>query len=174
MEAKQKEETPEEIIQRLEVDLSPSPVKYQGLSKEVLLVLIKNLQALDRLEKEIYQRSLELKNPKEPNQMQPGEAELWKEYASRYVELSSPMCLKPVDQGSRSFGEPSKYDYLSYPDTKLVFLMKSLKRAVVEVHYEYGAESKEQFVLKKDGDDWKIEGKKYGFPGEEKWYKDEL
>ncbi|MBV7270622.1 hypothetical protein [Winogradskyella luteola] len=166
----QKTETPQEIIERLNIDSSQSSEKFQHLSNEILVFLIKNLRALDSLEKEIYERSLDLKNPKEPNQVQPGEKELWKEYTMRYREITSLICIKPNDWRGRSFGNRPKYDYLNYPDTRLLFIMKSAKRAVVETYFNYAVKEKEQFILKKDGDHWKIDVKKHGFQSEEKWY----
>lgn len=78
------------------------------------------------------------------------------------------------NEGSRSFGKPTKYEYLTYPDTKIKFIMKSANRTVIETEYQYGSGRKHQFVLKKDGENWKIDTKKYGFPNEKTWYKDEL
>jgi hypothetical protein len=52
--------------------------------------------------------------------------------------------------------------------------MKSENRAVVETYFEHGIAKKEQFVLKKDNNSWKIDTKKYGFPDEDKWWKDEI
>lgn len=52
--------------------------------------------------------------------------------------------------------------------------MKSDNRAVIETHFEVGVQKKEQFVIKKIDEIWKIESKKYSFPDETTWYKDEL
>ncbi|MCT4615108.1 MAG: hypothetical protein N4A49_09580 [Marinifilaceae bacterium] len=52
--------------------------------------------------------------------------------------------------------------------------MKSEKRAVVEIHYKYGMEEKDQFVIKKNEYGWRIDTKKYGFQSNNKWFKDYL
>jgi hypothetical protein len=39
-------------------------------------------------------------------------------------------------------------------------------RAVVKSLFDRGVDKKEQFVLKKNDDGWKIDTKKYGFPDE--------
>ena len=79
--------------------------------------------------------------------------------------------MKQSDEGSRSFGKPTKYEYLSYSDTQVFFIMKSANRAVVELIYEYGIKKKDQFVLKYDGENWKVDTKKYGFRDGSTWYK---
>lgn len=161
-------------IKDLNIDASQTPEKFLHLKDEVVEFLVDKLQEINMLEQEVFKRSEKLKNPNEPNQVQSGEDELWTEYASRYREILVQICLNPSEGGSRSFGKPAKYDYLSYPDTKITFIMKSANRAVVETEYAYGIAQKEQFVLKKDIDNWKIDTKKYGFLDEDTWYKDEL
>jgi len=94
------------------------------------------------LEQEIFNRGQALKNPNEPNQVQPGENELWEEYRYHRKLITVPICLNPHDGGSCMFGKPTKYEYLTYPNTKISFIMKSANRAVVEAQYEYGIKKK--------------------------------
>ena len=169
-----KSEALNETSQKLNIETSQTSEKFLYLTDEILGFLIGKLQTINTLEQEIFERSETLKNPEEPNQLQPGEKELWAEYAHRRKEITVPISMKQSEEGSRSFGKPTKYEYLTYPDTSIMFIMKSAKRAVVETQYEYGIKRKEQFVLKKDGDSWKIDTKKYGYPDEDTWYKDEL
>ena len=161
-------------VEKLNIDTSQTPEKFRHMTDEILEFLISKLQEINSLEQEIFERSNSLKNPKEPNQLQPGEKELWAEYAKRRKEITNPISLNQSEEGSRSFGKPTKYEYLKYPDTQISFIMKSANRAVVEIIYEYGIKSKDQFVLKKEGENWKIDTKKYGFPDESTWHKDEL
>lgn len=157
----------------MNIDTSQTPEKFQDHAKGILDFLLNALRELNLLEQEICKRNEALKNPSAPNQVQTGQMELWEEYRLRYRELTSIFCLNPPkDVGS--FGEPASYDYLEYPDTKISFTMKSANRAVIETQYEYGIEKKEQFVLKKQGDQWKIDTKKYGFPDENSWWQDDL
>ncbi|MFK7750503.1 MAG: hypothetical protein AB8B65_19080 [Kordia sp.] len=160
--------------QKLTIDVSQSSEKFQHFADEIICFLIEILQEIHTLEKEIFERSSALKNPDEPHQVQPGEKELWTEFTQRRKVITAPASLKPTDGGSNSFGKPTKYEYLSYSKTKVLFIMKSAKRAVVEIQYEYGIESKDQFVLKRDENGWKVATKKYGFQGEDKWYKSQL
>jgi hypothetical protein len=161
------------MLEKLNIDASQAPEKFQHWKAQVLGFLITHLDALNTLEQEIYKCSLGLKNPAAPHQVQPGETELWAEYKRRYQELTTPISVKQ-QEGGRSFGKPAKYDYLGYPDTKIVFIMKSPDRAVVETYYEYGIKRKEQFVLRRSDAGWKIDTKKYGFPDEDTWWKDSL
>lgn len=174
-ESVQKEEVlKDETPQKLSLDTSQTSEKFLHLADEITRFLTDILQELHTLEQEIYERNELLMNPDEPNQLQPGEKELWAEYKQRRKEITDPISLNPSDEGSRSFGKPTKYEYLSYPDTKITFIMKSANRAVIETEYQDGIGHKNQFVLKKDGENWKIDTKKYGFPDETTWYKDEL
>lgn len=174
-ESVQKEEVlKDETPQKLNLDTSQTSEKFLHLADEITCFLTDILQELHSLEQEIYERNELLMNPDEPNQLQPGEKELWAEYKQRRKEITDPVSLNPSDEGSRSFGKPTEYEYLSYPDTKITFIMKSANRAVIETEYQYGIGRKHQFVLKKDGENWKIDTKKYGFPNETTWYKDEL
>lgn len=163
------------MIEHLHIDNSQTPEKFQHLTNEVLTFLVSNLLALDKLEQEIYDRFEVLKTLRtSPNQVHPDEEAVWEEYAQRCRDLIEPISAKPYKDTSRSFGKPTAYTYLSYPDTKITFIMKSAPRAVVEIRYEYGLAKKEQFVLKKEENGWKIDSKKYGFPDEDTWWKDSL
>lgn len=157
---------------QLNIDTSQTPEKFLYLTDEILNFLTDKLQALNKLEEEIFKRSSLLKDPKNPNQLQPGEKDLWAEYSLRYKEIVEPISLKQTKEGRSSFGKPTKYEYLSYPNTKITFIMKSATRAVIEMLFENGVEMKEQFVLKKVDDNWKIDTKKYSFPDENTWWKD--
>ncbi|SFN10283.1 NTF2 fold immunity protein [Algoriella xinjiangensis] len=161
-------------VEKLNIDTSQTLEKFLHMTDEILKFLINKLQEINSLEQEIFERSKSLKNPKEPNQLQPGEKELWAEYAKRRKEITNPISLNQSEEGSRSFGKPTKYEYLNYPNTQISFIMKSANRAVIEIIYEYGIKSKDQFILKKEGENWKIDSKKYGFPDESTWHKDEL
>lgn len=166
--------TKTEIAQPLVIDLSQTPEPFQPFADEIVHLLRTNLQKLHLLEEEIFIRNEALRNPKEPNQVQPGQDELWEEYKLRSREIKNGISLKPTDEGSGSLGKPTQYKYVNYPNTKYVFIMKSKLRAVVEVYFKKGKQidMKDQFVFKKEDEQWKINTKKYGFLEEDKWYKD--
>lgn len=159
----------------MNIDTSQTPEKFQSQAGAVIDFLLEQLKALDQLEQEIHDRYELLTSQREvANQTHPDEEGLWEEYAERSTAIISPISTKPYTDNSRSFGQPTKYAYLAYPDTRILFLMKSANRAVVEMQYEYGITRKEQFVLKLENNTWKIDAKKYGYPDEDSWYKDDL
>lgn len=160
-------------IGKFNIDTSQTSEKFLHLANEILEFLITKLQEINSLEQEIYERRESLKKQDESNQFQPEEEELWAEYKKRRSEITNPISLNQFDTSVSSIGKPTKYEYLEYPDTQIYFIMKSENRAVVEIFYEYGIKQKDQFVLKKEGDNWKIDTKKYGFSGKT-WNKDEL
>lgn len=162
------------MLKQLKIDTSQTSEKFLHLTDEILAFLTDKLHTLNKLEQEIFERSQILKDPKNPHQLQPGEKELWTEYSQRYKNIVAPISLKPLENSRSSFRKPTKYDYLSYPDTKITFIMKSANRVIVETQYEYGITQKDQFVLKKVENRWKIDTKKYSFPDENTWWKDKI
>ena len=162
------------MIEKKNIDVSQTPEKFQQLANELLDFLIGKLLVIDALEQEIYDRYQILEEKRiSPNQTHPDEEDLWDEYAQRCKEIIAPISTKPYND-SRSFGKPTAYEYLSYPNTKISLIMKSENRAVVETFFEDAIAKKEQFVLKKDNTGWKIDTKKYGYSDEDKWWKDEI
>ena len=157
------------------VDSNHTPEKFQHFKDELISFLTDNLLKLDALENEIFQRHEVLKSQRSsPNQSHPDEESLWDDYFERCKAIINPISVSNSNEISRSFGNPSQYHYLLRPNTKMFFIMKSDNRAVIETHFEVGVQKKEQFVIKKIDEIWKIEGKKYNFPDETTWYKDEL
>lgn len=160
---------------KLNISTTQTPEKFKHLAAEVTGFLIENLQLINELEQEIVARDEVLKTKRiGPNQLHPGEEGLWKEYRLRRGQITTPISLKPTKYASHSFGTPSEYAYLSSPATTMEFIMKTTNRAVVETAFETGVRKKHQFALKKVGDSWKIDTKKYCFEGEETWWRDQI
>lgn len=161
------------MIGNFEIDNSQTPEKWQYLTTEVLEFLTEIMRSLDDLEAEIYKRHQFLSEGDFSNEAPEDEDELWEEYFRRCHEIIAPISTKPY-KDNRSFGNPTQYQYLNDPKTKITLLIKSDSRATVEFQFDKGISKKEQFILKKDNDRWKIDTKKYGFPDEATWRKDEL
>jgi hypothetical protein len=162
------------MIENLHVDKSQTPEKFQYLTADVLNFLAGTMQALDALEKEIYKRHQLLQSERTvPNQIHEDEDSLWEDYFQRCEKIIAPASTKPY-KDTRTFGNPAHYDYLNDTATKITLLVKSADRATVEFMFDSGIAKKEQFVLKRDGDRWKIDTKKYGYPGDPTWRKDEV
>lgn len=162
------------MIESLKVDKSQIPEKFKHLIEEILNFLICKLQTLDNLEKEIYERNQILQSEiTSANQSYEDEDRLWEEYFQRCEEIIAPISIKPY-KDTRTFGKPTHYDYLNNTNTKIILTVKSINRAAVELQFDNGVAKKEQFILKKDTDNWKIDTKKYSFLSEDTWRKDEI
>lgn len=161
-------------INNLNIDDSQSKEQFRHHAKKVVQFLVLNLLNIHQLEQAIFSRNEALKNPNEPNQVQAGQLELWSEFKTRRKEITDSISLNISDLGGGSFAKPTKYEYVTYPTTKFHFIMKSAKRTVVETEYRFGMIQNDQFVLKKVGEEWKVNTKKYGFSNEGKWHKDVL
>lgn len=158
----------------MQIDSSQTPEKFLSFKEEVFVFLIDGLQALDKLEFEINGRYETLQAKRTSlNQVHPDEDGLWREYSERSREIIEPISTR-YEETPRTIGKPTAYEYWTLPNTKFAFIMKSANRAVVETEYDHGISQKHQFVLKREGEVWKIDSKKYSFPGEETWYKDEI
>ena len=159
----------------LNIDTSQTKNEFKNFANEIVEFLVSKLRMLDKIESEIHARYRVLvKKRNIPNQTHPEEKDLWKEYAQRCEEIISPFSVEKYNGSARTFGEPTKYKYFTDPKTKIFFIMKSENRAVVETEFEEGIKKKEQFILKKDEKGWKIDTKKYSFPDEVTWWKDEI
>lgn len=162
------------MIENLKVDKSRTPEKFQHLIDEILNFLISNLRTLDNLEKEIYERHQFLQTEiASGNSIYADEDRLWEDYFQRCQEIIAPISSKPY-KDTRTFGKPTHYDYLNNENTEIIVIIKSISRATVELYFNNGIAKKEQFILKKDNDNWKVDTRKYSFPSEDIWRKDEI
>lgn len=155
--------------------------KFKDMQEEICNMLFTLLRKINVVEKEIYERSIELKQKKEAmgipkSQIGPGEKELFGELKKRLGEIIKPCCTdKLLKRGyGGSFGNPQKYSYIDGECT-VKFIMKTSKRAVVETYYHAGIDQKHKFVIKYVDDKWLIDEVYYGFTSEpDKWYVDSL
>jgi hypothetical protein len=160
---------------KAQIDISQTPEKFQNMKDEVLSFLITNLLSLNDLETKYFEEYNELDADKKrlgipSNQTHPKEDELWAEYNQNCNSILNSICLKSFNE--RSLGKPAGYDYLDYKDTKILFIMKSDSRAIIETYFDEGIKKKEQFILRKTTNGWKIDKKNYGSQGDNKWFKD--
>jgi indole-3-glycerol phosphate synthase len=92
------------MTEKLNIDLSQTPEKFEDLGHEILDFLIGKLLLIDALEQEIYDRYQVLEEKRaSPNQTHPDEEDLWDEYAQRCKEIIAPISIKTYND-SRSFG----------------------------------------------------------------------
>lgn len=164
----------------IKFNTNSTPDKYQEMKYELIPILINLLDEISILESTFIKKNEELKAGKiklgiPSSQIPPGYEEMWKEYKQKYRELIEEICTEELlEYGfANSIGKPGKYDYLK-TGCDLFFIMKSSKRATIEIHFEKGISMRNQFILRKIDDNWKISDKKYGFIGETTWYKDRI
>lgn len=158
----------------LKIDSTQTSEKFGHLAEEIVAFLVESLLKIDLLDKEVFERNQVLLNSKEPNRIQPGEMELDAEYLERRKIITDVICSKAKKDFLLLPGNPSRYDYLNGSETAFVFIMKSNNRAVVEIDYEYFTKRKDQFIIKKIEDNWKIDSRNIILEGKEKLYKDEV
>ena len=121
--------------------------KFKDKQEEICGLLFPFLRRVTVLEKEIYERSQELREQKAklgypPSQVGPGEKELRAEYKERLGEIVN---------------------------------MKTAKRATVITHYEAGVDSMHKFVVRDVDGKWLLDEVYYGFESEpDKWYSDNI
>jgi hypothetical protein len=157
------------MIEKLNIDMSQTSEKFQHINKEILIVLIEKMEKLDKLELEMFEKT-------SPSEIGFDLRELWKTYGQSCEEIIAPIRIKPNTNNLRSYGKPLKYEYLSNTSTKIEFIMKSAKLAVIEFHFEAipGSYKYEQFTFKNIENEWKIDSKKCCFSKKSKWMIDEI
>jgi len=159
--------TPDE----LEIDTSQTPEKFKHFAKEVVAFLTDGLQMLNELERDIFERAEILVKKRVDDRVSAEEMDLYQENGRRSREIFNQISLDTKGERT-SFGMPLKYDYINYSDTKITFIMKSANRATVETDFLFVSFRKqEQFLLKRENNQWKIEMKKNRYSPEDKWSK---
>ena len=156
---------------RLEINTSQTPKNLCHLANEIITFLVESLQKIDLLDKEVFERNEVLLNPDKPNLIQPGEMELASEYIERRKTITDSISSKSQEDFGYLPGNPSRYDYLNDSVIKIDFIMKSNNRAVIEIEYEYFTKRKDQFVIKKVGNNWKIDSRNLLLSREDGWKK---
>jgi len=164
----------------IQIVVRDTPEKFQGLAEEIVRPLLEVLRRRNGLERETCARSDQLQKEKAAagvslNLTIPAERELWGEYRRRYLEIVKPFCLPDFLKygAARSFGKPARYDYIfDTPEAKVYFTMKSAKRAVVETIAQRSFDTRYRFVLRPDGDGWKVGAVDYAFGNDTDWHVD--
>ena len=159
---------------KLKIDTTQTSEKFSPFAEEIVDFLVDSLLKIDFLDKEIFERNKALLNPKQPNMIQPGELELDAKYLERRKIITDSICSKPQKKYGFLPGNPSIYDYLNAVNIKFDFIMKSNSRAIIEIGYVYFTQRKDQFILKKVDDKWRIDSKNLILEGKTKLYKSEI
>lgn len=155
--------------------------KFKDKQAEICEPLFELLRQINALEKEVCERSAELESKRielglPESQTPPGKKELWAEYRQRLGEIVKPAITEKLAKRGwgGSFGSPQKYGYID-GDCRVVFIMKTAKRAVVETHFSYGLDKMHKLVLRDVDGKWLLDEVYYGFEDQpDKWYADDI
>lgn len=155
--------------------------KFKDRQNEICGFLFDLLRKINEIEKDIFDKSEELKRKKAEmgipkHQVGPGENELWDEYEERLGEIVKPACTEKLlkRRYGGSYGKPSKYDYLGGECTAR-FIMKTAKRAVVQTDFMHGTPQSHKFVIRDVDGKWLVDEVYYGFQSDpDKWYSDNI
>lgn len=164
----------------VEIAVQDTPEKFRDMAEELVPPLLELLRRRNELEREICARSIKLREEKtaagvSEHQTVPAEQELWEEYRRRYLELVRPHCTEKLLKwgAAGSFGKPARYDYLfENPEAKVVFTMKTAKRAVVRTVARKSTDTCERFILRPSEEGWKVDGVDYSFGNNGDWHCD--
>jgi hypothetical protein len=154
----------DDLIKSVRVDETPE--KFQSFKDEIISLLIPVLQKLTQLENETMAKER-------------GKVD-FDEYRRNYRQIIEPICTEAllIEWRLGSCGSPAKYDYPALNFERISFIMKTAKKAAVEIYYEYGLNKADQFIFTKTDDGWKLNAKKSGLNrpyfifADGKWRKD--
>lgn len=103
-------------------------------------------------------------------------AELMQEYRERSMEIIGDRCTPKLIKRCRfsCLSRPGHYAYL-FGAYKLHFIMKSAKKAAIEIEYAQSIIHKQKFMFRLTDNGWKLNEVHHGFgghksPGEPDWY----
>lgn len=161
--------------------ISEANEKFKDIQDEICGFLFDLLRRIDEIEKDVFNKSEELKRKKAElgipkHQVGPGENELWDEYEERLGEIVKPACTEKLlkRRYACSFGKPSKYGYIGGECTAR-FIMKTAKRAVVQTDFMHGTPQSHKFVIRDVDGKWLVDEVYYGFQSDpDKWYSDNI
>jgi len=164
----------------IEIVLQDTPEKFRDTAEEAARSLLDLLRRRNELEREICERYFKLREEQvaagiSPNQATPEDQAVIAEFHRRYLELVEPWCLPGLLKygPARSFGKPARYDYIfQVPECKIYVTMKSARRAVVETFTQKSWDTRYRFVLRPDGDVWKVGNVDYTFGSDTDWHID--
>ena len=142
------------------VNVNETPEKFRHFKDEIISLLLPVLQKLCQLEKEIANTGIN--------------DDSWKEYKRCYAEA-----IHPIGTGSLlnqrgiagAISTPARYDYPNMHCSKISFIMKSLNKATVEIHYKHGSDKADQFIFVKTEEGWKLNEKKQSFSKSGTWHR---
>lgn len=154
--------------------------RLEKYKKEFTRTLMEVLGKLNALEHEYYEKNEEFDNSYEGNTIPEHLVEthkiIWKEYKLKYRDILREYCTEKVSEdpsSTGSMGKPCKY-YFIEKYHELSFIMKTEKKAIIEINYEEwkGSCYGKQFTFHPTESGWKISCVKGRFAKEDSWSRD--
>lgn len=153
--------------------------KYESYKNQLVQRLIEFLNKLNSLEKKYYTLNQEFDSSytgqQIPIELADKGRQIWKEFRKKKREILREYCTEIVSEAPTvggCFGKPTQF-YFIENKFDLQFIMKTEKRAVIEINYEtlngscYGS----QFIFSPTKDGWKISSIKDRLSKDESWSK---
>lgn len=153
--------------------------KYESYKNQLVKRLIDFLNKLNSLEKDYYIMNQELDNSYRghqiPIELVDKEKQVWKEFRTKKREILREYCTEIVSEAPTvggSLGKPTQFHFIEN-DFDLNFIMKTEKRAVIEINYEtpYGSCYGSQFIFYPTKEGWRISSIKDRLSKDECWSK---
>lgn len=165
-----------ERMDNIEIDTLDTPEKLCPLADEIVPILATILKDVAKLSEQITKRMNKLNDSKPGGQYSciahSDTPALWQEYKERYHALFDPHCteklLKRRIDCCQSLGD-TDFSALDTDNSKVSFLMKSKGKAIIVVYAENNFQKNYRFVMRQEGDTWKIDEIAFQYLNEEKW-----
>lgn len=156
-----------------------TPERFRPVAEEIVPPLLALLWERSQLEEEIHRR-LKARHREylaaggSPDQLPPGEQELWEEYRRRYLELVQPRCTPGLLKHGAvdSCACPGKYSCFA-AGCQASFAMRTAKKAVVELSCPRGSlRFIYRFTLQPGPAGWLVARIQYHHSNETVWHID--
>ena len=154
-------------------------IKYEDYKNKLVESLMEFLNKLNRLEKNYYTMQHEFNNSYNGNQI-PIELvnkwkNIWKEFSEKKRGVLRKYCTEIVSEAPMvggHIGKPTQF-YFIENEYDLQFIMKTEKKATIEINYEpfRGSCYGKQFIFSPTKDGWKISSIKERLGKDESWSK---
>lgn len=163
-------------MDNIKIDTLDTPEKLCPLADEIVPILAAILRDVAELREQMTMRMNKLRESKPGGRyspiVHPDTPAVWQEYKERYHALFDPHCtekfLKRRIDCCQSLGDKD-FSALDTDNAKVSFLMKSKGKAIVVVYAEDITQNNYRFIMRQEGDDWKIDEIAFQYNCEEKW-----
>ncbi|MDE6727143.1 MAG: hypothetical protein K2J80_04275 [Oscillospiraceae bacterium] len=154
--------------------------KFKGMQAELCGFLFDMLREINALEMKIGKRDALIKKriPELNSTQISAEFDaMWSDFHDEYKRIVSDKCTeKLIAKGcNRGFQSPVKYGWVDTEDCTVIFQMKALKRAVIEVRYKrFSQNCASRFALIKQDGKWLVDAHNWTSDYDNIWHRGEI